>query len=75
MPFYAYMYLDAILDITPQPTTLNQRIESSNYHKDKTLEHINIYKNSFDLVRKIRFPIPKSHFRYMISMREIHCCL
>jgi hypothetical protein len=32
-------------------------------------------QNSFDLVPKIRSPIPKSHFRYMISKCEIHFCL
>jgi hypothetical protein len=32
-------------------------------------------QNSFDLVPRIRFPIPKSHFRYRILKCEIHFCL
>jgi hypothetical protein len=38
-------------------------------------KYLNIYKNSFDLVPRIRFSIPKGHFRYMISKFEIHLCL
>jgi hypothetical protein len=30
-----YIYEDAIVDITPEPITLIQRIKSSNYHKNK----------------------------------------
>jgi hypothetical protein len=30
-----YVYADVIVDITPQPITLNQRIESSSYHQNK----------------------------------------
>jgi hypothetical protein len=33
--FNAYMYVDAIVDITPQPITLNQRTKSSRFHKNK----------------------------------------
>jgi hypothetical protein len=32
---YLYVYVDATVDITPQPITLNQRTESSIYHKNK----------------------------------------
>jgi hypothetical protein len=32
-------------------------------------------KNSFVFVPKIRSPIPKSHFRHMISKCEIHFCI
>jgi hypothetical protein len=62
------------VDITPQLGTLNQRTESSSYHKNK---HSSIYiqKNSFDLVPKIRSPISIGHIRYMILMCEIHICL
>jgi hypothetical protein len=35
-----YIYVDAIVDITPQLVTLNQRTESSSYHKNK---HSSIY--------------------------------
>jgi hypothetical protein len=38
------MYLDAIVDITSQLITLNQRTESNKIHKDK---RIGTYKNSF----------------------------
>jgi hypothetical protein len=41
----------------------------------RTKKHINIYKNSFDSVPKIRYPIPKGYFRYRISKCEIHFCL
>jgi hypothetical protein len=34
--------------------------------------HIGTDKNSFVFVPKIRSPIPKGHFRYMISKCEIH---
>jgi hypothetical protein len=30
-----YVYVDAIVDITPQLITLNQRTKSSKYHKNK----------------------------------------
>jgi hypothetical protein len=30
-----YVYADVIVDITPQPITLNQRSKSNKYHKDK----------------------------------------
>jgi hypothetical protein len=32
--FCLYVYVDAIMDITPQPITLNQRTESDQYHKN-----------------------------------------
>jgi hypothetical protein len=64
-----YVYADVIVDITPQLITLNQRIESSSYHKNKH-SSICTFKNSFDLVTKIRFPIPKSHFRYSQSVKS-----
>jgi hypothetical protein len=33
---YAYMYMQMlIVDITPQPITLNQRSKSDKYHKNK----------------------------------------
>jgi hypothetical protein len=53
------MYLDAIVDITPQRITLNQRTKSNSYHKNKTFKRIDTYKNSFVFVPKIRSPIPK----------------
>jgi hypothetical protein len=33
------------------------------------------YKNSFVFVPKSMSPIPKGHFRYMISKCEIHFCI
>jgi hypothetical protein len=30
-----YVYADAIVDITPQLITLNQRTKSNSYHKNK----------------------------------------
>jgi hypothetical protein len=30
-----YVYVDAIVEITPQLITLNQRTKSDNYHKNK----------------------------------------
>jgi hypothetical protein len=30
-----YVYVDAIVDITPQSITLNQRTKSDMYHKNK----------------------------------------
>jgi hypothetical protein len=30
-----YVYVDAIVDITPQPITLNQRTKTNIYHKNK----------------------------------------
>jgi hypothetical protein len=30
-----YVYVDVIVDITPQPITLNQRSKSNKYHKKK----------------------------------------
>jgi hypothetical protein len=36
---YLCVYTDAIVDITPQPITLNQRSKSDRYHKNK---HSNI---------------------------------
>jgi hypothetical protein len=30
-----YVYIDKIVDITPQPITHNQRTKSDMYHKDK----------------------------------------
>jgi hypothetical protein len=30
-----YVYADVIVDITPQPITLNQRSKSDKYHKNK----------------------------------------
>jgi hypothetical protein len=32
---YLYVYADAIVDITPQLITLNQRTKSNSYHKNK----------------------------------------
>jgi hypothetical protein len=33
--YICFIYIDAITDITPQIITINQRIESNSYHKDK----------------------------------------
>jgi hypothetical protein len=33
--FSLYVYADVIVDITPQPITLNQRSKSNKYHKNK----------------------------------------
>jgi hypothetical protein len=33
--FISIIYVDVIVDITPQPITLNQRSESDKYHKNK----------------------------------------
>jgi hypothetical protein len=33
--FFLYVYADVIMDITPQPITLNQRSKSDKYHKNK----------------------------------------
>jgi hypothetical protein len=64
------------VDITPQLITLNQRSKSDKYHKNKhSLKRIDNYKNSFVFIHKSRSPIPKSHFRHMISKCEIHICL
>jgi hypothetical protein len=32
---WLYVYVDVIVDITPQPITLNQRSKSDKYHKNK----------------------------------------
>jgi hypothetical protein len=34
-PLCLGVYADAIMDITPQPITLNQRFKSEKYHKNK----------------------------------------
>jgi hypothetical protein len=34
-----YVYADAIVDITPQPITLNPRSKSDKYHKNKHSSH------------------------------------
>jgi hypothetical protein len=33
--FFLYVYVDVIMDITPQPITFNQRPKSDKYHKNK----------------------------------------
>ena len=33
--FFIYVYVDVIVDITPQLITLNQRSKSDKYHKNK----------------------------------------
>jgi hypothetical protein len=71
---YLCVYADAIVDIIPQLITLNQRSKSDKYHKNKHSSS-EISKKSFVFVPKIRSPIPKSHFRHMISKCEIHICL
>jgi hypothetical protein len=63
------------VDITPQLITLNQRSKSDKYHKNKH-SSIPIFTKIVDFfVPKSRSPIPKGHFRYGISMCEIHICL
>jgi hypothetical protein len=72
-----YVYVDSIVDITPQLITLNQRTKLGRYHKnnEQAFKRIYTYKNKFVFVPKIRSPIPKGHFRYRISKCEIHFCL
>jgi hypothetical protein len=36
---------------------------------------MDMYKNSYVFVPKIRSPIPKGHFRHGISKCKIHICL
>ena len=48
------------------------KIQIIHVSPEQTFRHAGIYKNSFDFVPKIRFPIPKGHFRYRISKCEIH---
>jgi hypothetical protein len=63
------------MDITPRSITLNQRSKSNKPHKNK---HSSVWipiKNSFVFVPGSRSPIPKGHFRHMISKCEIHICL
>jgi hypothetical protein len=72
---YLYVYVDVIVDITPQLPTLNQRSKSDKYHKNKTFNFIDIYKNSFIFVSKSMSHIPKSHFKHKISECEIQVCL
>jgi hypothetical protein len=72
MIFCLYVYIDAIVDITPQLIRLNQRSKSNKYHKNK---HSSTKKNSFVFGPMSRSPIPKSHFRHKISKCEIHICL
>jgi hypothetical protein len=64
--FYKYsplcldVYADAIVDITPQLITLNQRSKSDKYHKNKhPSAQILIYIYSFVFVPKSRSPVPK----------------
>jgi hypothetical protein len=70
-----YVYVDVIVDITPQLITLNQRSKSDMYHNNKHSSIQIFTKNSFDFVPKSKSPIPKSHFRHRISKCEIHICL
>jgi hypothetical protein len=74
---YVYMYMHMlIVDITPQLIALNQISKLDMYHKNKHSSIQNNHnKNSFDFVPKSRSPIPKGHFRQMISKCEIHICL
>jgi hypothetical protein len=51
------------------------KIQIRHVSQEQTSKHKNIYKNSFDFVTKSRSPIPKGHFRHMISKCEIHICL
>jgi hypothetical protein len=73
--FSLYVYADAIVDITRQLISLNQRTKSNSYHKNKTFKYIDTYKNSFVFVPKIMSLISKGHFRYRISKCEIRLCL
>jgi hypothetical protein len=67
---------NVIVDITPQLITLNQRSKSDKYHKNKH-SSIQIFTKIVLIffVPKSRSPIPKGHFRHMISKCEIHNCL
>jgi hypothetical protein len=73
--FLLYVYADVIVDITPQPITLNQRSKSDKYHKNKHSSIQIFTKIVLIFVPKIRFPIPKSHFRHKIPKCEIQVCL
>jgi hypothetical protein len=54
------MYADVIVDITPQPITLNQRSKSDKYHKNKhSSTQILIKIVFFIFAPKSRSPIPK----------------
>jgi hypothetical protein len=33
--YFLYVYADVVVDITPQPITLNQKSKSDKYHKNK----------------------------------------
>jgi hypothetical protein len=52
------MYADVIVDITPQPITLNQRSKSDKYHKNKHSSTQILIKIVF-FAPKSRSPIPK----------------
>jgi hypothetical protein len=51
------------------------KIQIRHVSQEQITNHTNTYKNSFVFVPKIRFPIPKGHFRHRISKCEIHICL
>jgi hypothetical protein len=63
--FYKYfplclgVYVDAIVDITPQLITLNQRSKSNKYHKNKHSSIQIPIKIVLFFVPKSRSPIPK----------------
>jgi hypothetical protein len=54
-----YVYVDVIVDITPQLITLNQKSKIRHVSQEQTFKRIDTYKNSFVFVPKSRSPIPK----------------
>jgi hypothetical protein len=70
-----YVYVDVIVDITPQLITLNQKSKSDMYHKNKHSSTQILTKIVLIFVPKNRSSIPKGLFRHRISKCEIHICL
>jgi hypothetical protein len=69
-----YVYADAIVDITPQFITLNQKSNQTSVIRTNTQAYKYLQKY-FCFFPKVGPPIPKGHFRYRISKCEIHFCL
>jgi hypothetical protein len=73
--FFLYVYANVIVDITPQPITLNQRSKSDKYHKNKHSSIRIFTKIVLIFVPRSRSSISKGLFRYGILKCEIHICL